>query len=92
METEQLKQHKKDALKGDASAAALVSDHYMTGVNDIEEGFFWLKLAAELGDCQSQHRLLGWYRQAKSRPDDVQRWRDELQKNPRCAGPQPEID
>ena len=92
MESEQLKRSQTNALQGDASAAFLVSDHYMMGVNDIEEGLFWLRLAAELGDCQSQSRLLGWYRHAKSRPDYVHRWQEELQKNPKCTEVGPDND
>lgn len=42
---------KREALEGSADAALWLSFHYIDSVNDVPEGIFWLRLAAEFGDC-----------------------------------------
>jgi hypothetical protein len=48
------------ALTGDGKAARNMSDHHFAN-NEIEDGIFWLRLSAEIGDCDSQKRLSDLY-------------------------------
>lgn len=82
-----------EALAGDGSAAYRLAEHFLLGANDLESGDFWLRLGAELGDCQAQARLAAQYRgRLSSASEDARarlrrhaaRWEREFAQNPRC--------
>ena len=53
LSVEQVRDYHDAALKGDASAALKLSNYYLDIENDIPDWAFWLRLAAELGDCRA---------------------------------------
>lgn len=83
-----------EALAGDAGAAYRLAEHFLLGTNDFENGDFWLRLGAELGDCRAQARLAAHYRGRLSSASEgararlelqAARWEREFAQNPRCA-------
>lgn len=60
---------KREALEGDAQAAFWLSLHYIDSVNDVLEGEFWLRLAAELGDCDARADFPRFRKNQRGRTD-----------------------
>jgi len=49
---------KEAAIHGDARSATALANHYLYFENDIQESNFWIRLAAELGDCRALSEVL----------------------------------
>lgn len=60
---------KRDALNGKADAALWLSYHYIDSVSNVPEGEFWLRLAAELGDCDARSDYRRYLRASRSKAE-----------------------
>lgn len=49
---------RRDALRGNVQAANRLSMYYSIYENDLDVGEFWLRVAAESGDCNAVEELL----------------------------------
>src|SRR5690242_19802452 len=61
----QIHSARQSALNGDAKSATRLSEYYSIYEDDHDAGEFWLKVAAELGDCQATNEIA--YRYASAR-------------------------
>jgi len=67
------------AVRGDAAASHRISDYYLWGYNQVEEGWFWLRLAAEQGDCDAAVGYAGQAEGPMRRPEVATRWLDRAE-------------
>lgn len=78
---------KREAISGDPQAAFWLSFYYIDSANDALEGEFWLRLAAEFGDCEAREHYARWLTHIRNRKD----WRPSI-KLDACAKPDPATD
>lgn len=67
--SEELQLLKSEALRGRADSARRIADFRIFVESDEDDYYFWLRLSAELGHCNSMIRLSQWYR-ARSKASD----------------------
>jgi len=52
MDEDELEKTRQAAVHGDARASGRIYEYYSFGYNQFVEGWFWMRLAAEQGDCR----------------------------------------